>query len=245
MGIRISTNTLFDQGIGTISDRQRSLLDAQQKVSTGRRVVTPADDPIAAGRILDLSQAKASTAQFVENAGSASASLAVSEQSLQGVIRSLQDVRSTIISAGNATLGDSGRAILARELRGNYQELLSLANATDGQGNYLFVGYRGQTQPFSESAPGTVQYAGDQGQRLLQISASRYVPISDAGSEIFQRIRTGQSPSEVAKALGVPSHWVTEISEEDAYNEYMSRRAADEFAAEQFADADALNYGTR
>jgi flagellar hook-associated protein 3 FlgL len=132
MGIRISTNTLFDQGIGTISDRQRSLLDAQQKVSTGRRVVTPADDPIAAGRILDVSQAKAATAQFVENAGSASASLAVSEQSLQSVIRSLQDVRATIISAGNATLGDSGRAILARELRGNYQELLSLANATDG-----------------------------------------------------------------------------------------------------------------
>jgi flagellar hook-associated protein 3 FlgL len=202
MGIRISTNTLFDQGIGTISDRQRSLLDAQQKVSTGRRVVTPADDPIAAGRILDLSQAKAATTQFIENAGSASASLAVSEQSLQGVIRSLQDVRSTIISAGNATLGDSGRAILARELRGNYQELLSLANATDGQGNYLFAGYRGQTQPFSESAPGTVQYAGDQGQRLLQISASRYVPISDAGSEIFQRIRTGNGDFAAAAAVG-------------------------------------------
>lgn len=202
MGIRISTNTLFDQGIGSINDRQRALLDVQQKVSTGRRVVTPGDDPIAAGRILDLSQAKAATAQFVENAGSANASLAVSEQSLQSVIRSLQDVRSTIVSAGNGTLGDSGRAILARELRGNYQELLSLANATDGQGNYLFSGYRGQTQPFSESAPGTVQYAGDQGQRMLQISPSRYVPISDAGSEVFQRIRTGNGDFAAAAAVG-------------------------------------------
>ena len=140
--------------------------------------------------------------QFVENAGSASASLAVSEQSLQGVIRSLQNVRTTIIGAGNGTLGDSGRTILARELRGSYQELLSLANATDGQGSYLFSGYRGQTQPFSETSAGTVQYAGDQGQRLLQISTSRYVPISDAGSEIFQRIRTGNGDFASAAAAG-------------------------------------------
>ncbi len=191
MGIRISTSTLFDQGIASINDRQRTMLEVQQQVSTGRRVVTPSDDPIAAGRILDLSQAQALNQQFVENAASATASLATAEQSLQGVIRALQDVRTTIVNAGNATLGDSGRAILARELRGSYQELLSFANATDGQGNYLFSGYRGQTQPFSEASPGDVQYAGDQGQRLLQVSASRYVPVSDAGSEVFQRIRTG------------------------------------------------------
>ena len=202
MGIRISTNSVFDQGIAVINDRQRALLDVQQQVSTGRRVLAPSDDPIAAGRILDLTQSKAATSQFVENAGFATASLAVSEQSLQGVIRTLQDVRSTIVNAGNGTLGDSGRAILARELRGNYQELLALANATDGQGNYLFSGYRGQTQPFSETAPGTVQYAGDQGQRLLQISAARYVPVSDAGSEIFQRIRTGNGDFTAAAAVG-------------------------------------------
>lgn len=200
MGIRISTNTLFEQGVATINDRQRSLLDVQQQVATGRRVVTPSDDPIAAGRILDLSQAKSVTEQFVENARSANSSLAVGEQSLQSVVRALQDVRTTIVNAGNGTLGDSGRAILARALRGSYEELLSLANATDGQGNYLFSGYRGQTQPFSESAPGTVQYVGDQGQRLLQISASRYVPVSDAGSEIFQRIRTGNGDFAAAAA---------------------------------------------
>ena len=200
MGIRISTNTLFEQGIGTVIDRQRSMLDVQQQISTGRRVGTPSDDPIAAGRILDLSQAKSATQQFVENAGAASSSLSLGEQSLQSVIRSLQDVRSTIVKAGNGTLGNSDRAILARELRGNYQDLLSLANATDGQGGYLFSGYRGQTQPFSETAPGTVQYSGDQGQRMLQISSSRYVPISDAGSEIFQRIRTGNGDFATAAA---------------------------------------------
>jgi len=191
MSIRISTNTLFDQGISAINDRQRTMLEVQQQVSTGRRVVKPSDDPIAAGRILDLSQAQSVTQQFVENAGAAGSSLAVTERSLQGVVRALQDVRTSIVNAGNPALGDSGRAILARDLRGSYQELLGLANSTDGQGNFLFSGYRTSTQPFSELAPGDVQYAGDQGQRLLQISASRYIPVSEPGSEIFQRIATG------------------------------------------------------
>jgi flagellar hook-associated protein 3 FlgL len=191
MSIRVSTNTIFDRGITSITDRQRAQLDVQQQVSTGRRVSRPSDDPIAAGRILDLSQAQAVNKQFITNADSARSSLAISEQSLQSVVASLQDVRATIVAAGNPTLGDSGRATLARELSGKYQELLGLANATDGQGNYLFSGYRGSSLPFSETAPGNVQYSGDQGQRLLQISASRYIPVSDAGSEIFQRIRTG------------------------------------------------------
>ncbi|MBC7781967.1 MAG: flagellar hook-associated protein FlgL [Proteobacteria bacterium] len=191
MSIRISTNTLFEQGVSAITDRQRVLLDVQQQISTGRRVVKPSDDPIAAGRILDLSQAQSINQQYVENADSAQSSLAITEQSLQSVIGTLQDVRTTIVNAGNPTLGDSGRAILARELRGRFQELLGLANATDGQGQFLFSGYRGATQPFSETSPGNVQYAGDQGQRMLQISASRFVPVSEAGSEVFQRIRTG------------------------------------------------------
>lgn len=200
MSIRISTNTLFDQGISAINDRQRTMLEVQQQVSTGRRVVKPSDDPIAAGRILDLSQAQSLTQQFVENAGAAGSSLAVTEQSLQSVVRSLQDVRTSIVNAGNPALGDSGRAIIARDLRGSYQELLGLANSTDGQGNFLFSGYRTSTQPFSELAPGDVQYAGDQGQRLLQISASRYIPVSEPGAEIFQRIATGNGDFTAAAA---------------------------------------------
>ena len=198
--MRISTSTLFDSGVATITERARALLDVQQQIATGRRVVTPSDDPIAAGRILDLSQAQSANQQFVENGDAARSSLAITEQTLQSVVSALQDVRTAIVNAGNPALGDSGRAVIARDLRGRYQELLGLANATDGQGNYLFSGYRSTTQPFSETSPGNVQYAGDQGQRLLQVSASRFIPVSDAGSEIFDRIRTGNGDFRAAAA---------------------------------------------
>jgi len=69
--------------------------------------------------------------------------------------------------------------------------------------------------------------------------------MSELDIELRSRVAQGQSPSEVAKALGIPAHWVTEMTEENAYTDYMAERAAQEFAAEQYADEDALNYGTR
>ena len=69
--------------------------------------------------------------------------------------------------------------------------------------------------------------------------------MSELDIELRERVAQGQSPSEVAQALGIPKHWVTEMTEENEYQDYMAQRASDEFFAEQSADADALNYGTR
>lgn len=69
--------------------------------------------------------------------------------------------------------------------------------------------------------------------------------MSELDIELRNRVAQGQTPTEVAKALGIPAHWVTEMTEENDYNDYMEERAQQEFAAEQSADEDALNYGTR
>jgi hypothetical protein len=68
--------------------------------------------------------------------------------------------------------------------------------------------------------------------------------MSELAIEISERIRAGHNPAHVARDLGIPIHWVTEIAEENDYNEYMERRASEEFFAEQSADADAMAYGT-
>lgn len=62
--------------------------------------------------------------------------------------------------------------------------------------------------------------------------------MSELSLEIQERLSVGQSPAEVAKALNVPSHWVTEIRDENDYQDYMA-------TANAYADADAVAYGTR
>jgi flagellar hook-associated protein 3 FlgL len=125
------------------------------------------------------------------NSQSAQGALELQESILATVTSLLQDARVLAVNAGNPALNDADRASLATDLQGRYAQLLGLANSTDGNGQYLFSGYKGSTQPFAENAPGNVIYYGDQGQRLVQISASRQVAASSSGAEVFQLIKNG------------------------------------------------------
>jgi flagellar hook-associated protein 3 FlgL len=189
--MRISTNTIYDLGVGGMQQQTAALLKTQQQVSSGRRILSPADDPVASARVLETKQSQAIIKQYGINIGSANSSLGLEESTLNSVSNLIQDVRTTTVYAGSGILTDSDRKALATDLRSRYQELLGLANTNDGNGKYLFSGYKGATQPFAETSPGTVNYSGDQGQNLIQISPSRQIAVSDSGSDIFERIKTG------------------------------------------------------
>lgn len=189
--MRISTQTIFDQGVFNLQRNQALLVKGQEQISTGRRILTPADDPVAAARSLEVGQAKFANDQFLRNADSADAAIVMQEEALGRYTRLLQDAKTAVVTAGNGAL--SGRELkdIAAELRGRYDELIGIANTTDANGQYLFSGFQGSTQPFTENAPGVVAYNGDQGQRLVQIASVRDLPVSFAGSDVFQRIKDG------------------------------------------------------
>jgi flagellar hook-associated protein 3 FlgL len=183
--MRISTSTIYDSGVRAMQQQTETLLQTQQQIASGRRILTPADDPVGAARVLDVSQSQSINAQYGINTGTAGDSLGLEESILGNVTGLLQNVRDLAVSAGNPILNQSDRANLANALRGSFQDLLGMANSTDGGGQYLFSGYQGGKRPFSETAPGQVAYSGDQGQRLIQISPSRQIAISDAGADVF------------------------------------------------------------
>lgn len=196
--MRVSTTTVFEQGIFNIQRAQAQLIRGQEQIATGRRVLTPSDDPVAAARTLEVSQSKAINEQYARNGESATAAIGLEENALSRYTGLLQDIKTLAVNAGDGALTSSDLKSLATELRGVYAELLGVANSTDGNGLYLFSGYQGATQAFTENAPGAVTYNGDQGQRLIQVGASRQIAVSDAGSDIFQRIRTGNGVFETS-----------------------------------------------
>ncbi|MGZ8210359.1 MAG: flagellar hook-associated protein FlgL [Burkholderiales bacterium] len=199
--MRISTSMLFERGITGIQRHQSELADLQQKVSAGRRVLKPSDDPIAAAAAMTVRQAQGVNAQFAANAANAQTALGLEEEALSQATRALQDVKTLAVSAGNPALQNADRASLATALQGLYSELLGIANRTDGSGHFLFSGYQASTQPFAESAPGVVAYAGDEGARLMQVGAQRRIAVGDNGAEIFQRIREGNGTFVAAAAV--------------------------------------------
>jgi flagellar hook-associated protein 3 FlgL len=184
--MRISTQTLFETGAARLGELQSGLVKTQQQISTGRRMLSPSDDPVAAARALEVSQSQSLNTQHGLNRQHATSALASVEGSLSSVTALLQDVKTTVIAAGNGTLSDTERGFMASELRGRFEQLLGLANSRDPVGNYQFAGHLTTTPPFAETTPGTVQYQGDQGQRLLQVDATRQMAVNSTGQAVFQ-----------------------------------------------------------
>lgn len=188
--MRISTNTIFELGSTKISDLQAQLTKTQQQLSTQRRVLTPADDPVAAANILGITQSISINEQFSTNRQNAKNLLSQQESILQSVTSLLQDAKTLVVNAGNGALEDNQRQFLAAELHGRFEELLGLANSRDGAGNFMFGGYQIDSQPFSQTTTGA-KYNGDQGKRMLQIGASRQIALNDSGSSVFENIKVG------------------------------------------------------
>ncbi|MFZ1318186.1 MAG: flagellar hook-associated protein FlgL [Candidatus Nitrotoga sp.] len=197
--MRISTSSIYSANLNLLNQQQAQLLHTQQQIATQRRILTPADDPIASARALEISQSDASNSQYATNRNVVQHSASLSESVLQSVTNLLQDVRTIAVNAGSGALTNSDKQTFATDLSGRLEELVTLANSTDGVGNYLFSGFQGRTQPFASTSAG-VQYQTDDGQRMIQVSGSRQLAASDSGADIFMRVKDGNGTFNVEAA---------------------------------------------
>ncbi|MCE8041658.1 flagellar hook-associated protein FlgL [Halomonas daqingensis] len=188
--MRISTVTMFDQSVSAMNRQQGDFLKVSQQIASGRRVVNPSDDPQSAARAVGVSQAKAVTQQYADARVSARNSLAQGESVLNSVADAITSAKTLLVQASSDTLNDSDRQSVASELRGIYETLLGQANATDGNGRYLFGGYQDSSAPFVRGENG-VSYVGDNQSRAQRIDASREMPVSDNGIRIFNSVASG------------------------------------------------------
>ena len=193
--MRIATSTIYETGTGQLGTLQSQIAKTQLQLSTNRRMLTAADDPIASARALEVTQSQSINTQFSTNRQNAKSSLSQVELALSGVTSLVQDVQSIAVSAVNGGLSQADRESYATELSGRLDDLMGLANSGDGAGGYLFSGYKSTTLPFTQTATGAA-YQGDQGQRQLQVGLSRQLPISDSGSAVFENNVTGNGTFE-------------------------------------------------
>ena len=188
--VRISTNTYYDTSIQTMNQQQSALLNTQLKLSSGKRINTPADNPAGAAQVIDLTQAAGMNTQYQNNITAAQNQMSMASSVLQSITTLVQNVQSTAISANNASLNDSNRQTLATTLQQQLTQLIGLANSQDGTGNYLFSGTKGSTKPFVVTSSG-VQYQGNSGQQQMQVADGRSMPTNVNGADLFMNIPNG------------------------------------------------------
>lgn len=204
--MRVSTGQIYDTGILGIQRNQTGMLDSYNQISSGRRVVTPEDDPVAAAQALVITQSQAVNTRYIENQGKAGDQLSLIDTRLNDATNILQSVIANTVQAGNASLNDANRQALAKQLQVSLSDMLGIANTQDGTGQYMFAGYQTNTRPFAVGttaptnpagssygnvAPAVnyINYQGDQGARTLQVDASRVMTVNVSGNEVFMNVR--------------------------------------------------------
>ncbi|MDR6236058.1 flagellar hook-associated protein FlgL [Pseudomonas oryzihabitans] len=184
--MRISTVQAFNNGINGLQSNYGSVSRTQEQISTGKKILTPADDPVASVKLLQLSQEESLNGQYNTGMTAAKNSLNTEEAMLTSVETVLTRIREIAVQAGNGALDPTDRASLAKEVGQREDELMNLLNSKDASGKYLFSGSMGDTQPYVRNADGTYSYKGDEGQRNVQIASSTFVSISDSGKDAFE-----------------------------------------------------------
>ena len=189
--MRIGTLHMFRLGISSILDQQTRLLKTQNQLAVGKRIVNPADDPTGSAQLIGLSETAKTTAQFQRNILAVRTRLELQDGALGSIGDALQRVRELTVAGLNDTNGAVERIGIAAEVRQLADHVMGLTNRKDGNGQYMFAGFQVLSVPFSETAPGVFSYAGDQGQRQIQIGAGRQLADGDSGQAVFMDIADG------------------------------------------------------
>lgn len=206
--MRVSSNAIYRTGIESIQRGQTELSRTQLQMSSGKRILTPADDPNGAVQALQLRQRIAAVDQFGRNASYATIRLQQEENVLQQMGDALQRVRELTVQAANASQTNESRQAIAVELRQIRSALVDTANTRDANGEYLFAGYQSTSRPFVGNGSGQIEYLGDSGQRFLALSPDRQVAVGDSG-DVFMRVPRGNGVFLVTPDAGnTGSAWV-------------------------------------
>lgn len=200
MVMRISSIQAFNNGVSGLGRNYANVIRTQEQISSGNRILTPADDPVASVRLLQLEQQQAVLGQYKENLTAAKNSLTQEETTITSVVNVLQRIRELAVQAGGGALSGEDRKSIAKELSEREGELLNLMNSRNARGEYLFSGFLGKTEPFLRNPDGTFSYQGDEGQRSLQVAGSSNVAINDNGKRLFEDV---SNADRVINALGV------------------------------------------
>ncbi|MBW8185150.1 flagellar hook-associated protein FlgL [Shewanella nanhaiensis] len=189
--MRISTSQMFNQSINSVLDKQTATSKILDQLSSGKKVNTAGDDPVASVGIDNLNQQNALVDQFMKNIDYAKNRLGLSESKLGTAETLVASTREQVIRAINGGLSESERQMIADELKGTLEELLAVANTKDESGNYIFAGFETGKQPFAFDSTGNMIYSGDSGAREAVIASGVTIATNIPGDNAFMNAPSG------------------------------------------------------
>jgi flagellar hook-associated protein 3 FlgL len=186
--MKISTSLYFDRSTQQLSTVQSNLAKTQEQLSTGKNIVKPSDAPDKAALVTRLQSELARNTSYQDTLKSANVRLTSEETALKNTTDVLYRFKELAVQGANATLSPQDRQSVALEMKGLREQIMSLANSQDSNGNYLFSGSRTGQPAFAQDATGRVTYQGDQSRMKVNVGDNRRMNLNMPGTDAFVRV---------------------------------------------------------
>jgi len=181
--MRISYNMMYDQSEYNINKQYEEYFKLNEKVSTGKEINRPSDDPIAMGKILGYRSTISSLEQYKTNIERGTTWLNYTESALDQAKDLIETAHNLAIQMSNGT-NEEQLSIIAQQAEQLSEQLLQIAN-TSISGKFLFSGYKTETLPFTMDEDLNVTYHGDNNKIKYSVDETTDVVVNVTGQETF------------------------------------------------------------
>ena len=190
--MEMSTNLFFDRAISQMGITQDRLSKTQMQLSTAKQIIKPSDAPDKSATVTRLKSAIDRQDTYINTINSVKDKLSQQETAVDNASSLLYRLKELSVQAANDTYSAADRKSIDIEIRQLRDQLLSLANTQDINGNFIFSGTRVGKLAFSSDENGRVVYQGDQTISATNVGDQSTVDTNRAGTMPFDKIiRTG------------------------------------------------------
>jgi flagellar hook-associated protein 3 FlgL len=182
MSTRITNQMISRSVLSDLNDVSNRLSKTQEKMSSGKQITRPSDDPYGTSRALTLSGDVAGTQQYQRNIGEAEAWQNITDASLSKINDAVQRARELTIQASTDSAGQDARNAAAQEIDQLIETIKGEANASYA-GSYVFSGTKTDVRPYQVGGPDT--YAGDSGTVAREIGPGVSVQVNTLGQSLL------------------------------------------------------------
>ncbi len=184
--MRVTTNILYDTYIKDINRQYRSIFKTQRKLTTGKKISTPSDDPARVGKLLDSKSFLSRLEQYERNVDSGVSYLGVAENAFSDATNILSRLKELAVLNATDTANTDQRNAAAIEVQSLFEELRAIGN-TSFEGGYIFSGNKTDTPPFDALG----LYNGDSGERVININSNSSMTLGVNGDKAFKGVGGG------------------------------------------------------
>lgn len=170
-----------------LDQTQSTQQQLSEELSSGVRVATIGQDPVAAAQNVQLLNQIQRDDSFTQTTSLTLGQLQVTDSALGSVVTQLNQAIGLATQANNGTLNSSDLKSISSQIAGLRDEVLSLAN-TSYQGTFIFGGSQTGSLPFSldtSTTPATVTYNGDSNVQTLVSPNGQSVQLNLPGDQVF------------------------------------------------------------